>query len=360
MPQRKADFGNAPINRLRAQGRLPDPPSNGVGASSGALASPTSQVAAGGQSSHITTDPRAPGAPIFRLRAAASRSGGGSTVLANNTLPASSAALSSRGSFHSGGNGWHGHDDFHHDDHSHGSSAVFLSAGFCDPWCWGSSSCLGFGWSSCWGCSDFSVGLCFGDSWCYPHYGYCSPCYYPGYSLYSPGYAYPVYPYAGTSIINYSTGSDFQAPTPEVGAEAAALPAAPAGDMETVYRSSSDHGPMAWSDTAASIVNSTLLAPADQRIAAARQYLGKTPAGAWEVTFEGRQDVEGATELTCRGTTATSTGSQPTVVVRVNHNVGDLKPGQRLSVTGRLTELSVDDASNPGGMLVLENGDVSW
>ncbi len=117
---------------------------------------------------------------------------------------------------------------------------------------------------------------------------------------------------------------------------------------------------MAWSDTAASIVNSTLIAPADQRTAAAKQFLGKTPVGAWEVTFEGRQDIDGATELTCRGTTATNTGSAPTVVVRVSHNVADLKPGQRLSVTGRLTELSVDDASNPGGMLVLENGDVSW
>jgi len=287
--------------------------------------------------------------------------------LTNHPLPGSGVAVASQGSFHNGGNGWHGHDDFHsdnfhhdghHDDfhHSHGSTAVFVGAGFCDPWFWGSSWC---GPSSCWNsCSDFSVGFSFGNSWCYPRYPYASTCYYPGYSLYPTGYAYPVYPYAGTSVSTFY--ADYPAPMSDQVAAITALPAAPAGDMATVYRSNSDHGPMAWSDTAASIVNSTLVAPADQRNAAAKQYLGKTPAGAWEVTFEGRQDVDGATELTCRGTTATSTGATPTVVVRVNHNVADLKLGQRLSVTGRLTELSVDDASNPGGMLVLENGEVSW
>jgi hypothetical protein len=137
---------------------------------------------------------------------------------------------------------------------------------------------------------------------------------------------------------------------------------APAGDdMATVYRSNRDRGAMAWSDTAASIIDAVASAPADQRHAAAKQFLGRTPTGAWEVTYDGRQDFEGGiTDLTCHGTTATSSGGKPTIVVRVNHAVGALLPGQRLSVTGRLTELSVDDSSNPGGLLILEDGNVSW
>ena len=117
---------------------------------------------------------------------------------------------------------------------------------------------------------------------------------------------------------------------------------------------------MAWSDTAASIINALVAAPGDQRHVTAKQYLGRTPVGAWEATFEGRQDFDGATELTCRGTTVTSTGGRPTIVVRMNKTVGAITPGQRVSITGRLTEVSVDDSSNPGGMLVLEDAQVSW
>ena len=117
---------------------------------------------------------------------------------------------------------------------------------------------------------------------------------------------------------------------------------------------------MIWSDTAASIVNTMTTATADDRAKTARMYLGRTPVGAWEATFDSRQDSAGGTELICHSTATTANGQRPTIVVRVGRDVGQLQPGQRVSITGKLTELSVDDAGNPGGLLVLDNGNVSW
>jgi hypothetical protein len=406
-PKATQVVGNAPINRLGQPARRPDPPLVGSPRTD-VLASPSSPAvkfgsgAGRGNVANITTNPKSPGAPIMKLRAPALHESSvpaaptvpGVSHLANPQLSVDARVAAASGHWHDGhggfGHGFHGdHDGFGHHDHFH-SSFVF-STGFVFaptlPWC---GSRWGWGWGSGWGCSNFSVGFAFGDPWCYsypsysyypsyyPRYsGYYSSCYNPiGYSLEYPtyAYAYPVYPtyaydtsplYAdysvGTDYHSYSTQGQVYTTDGNMPSPAVARPAIPAGDdAVTVYRTTRDKGPMAWSDTATSIINALVIAPADQRHATAKQFLGRTPVGAWEATFEGRQDFDGVTELTCRGTAVTATGGKPTIVVRVNRTLGAIEPGQRLSVTGRLTEVSVDDSSNPGGLLVLEDADVSW
>jgi hypothetical protein len=284
-------------------------------------------------------------------------------------------------------NGFHASSFSHHDDH-HADGTFHASiyfgypyyyggyygyGGYCG-WNWGWNWCWGWNWNW-WGCGGYPYcgSYCYGYPTYYPRYcGYYGYCYNPiGYSLVYPSYAYPL-DYGSTTINNYyadpqpTDGSAPGAMLPDYHSYSSQaqtitsprLPSPPGEDTATVYRSTADHGQMAWSDTAASIVNAMVATAADQRAAVAKQYLGRTPSGAWEVTFISRQDVEGATELTCRGNTPTTTGNCPTIVVRVNHTVQAVDVGQTLSVTGRLTELSVDDANNPGGLLVLENADV--
>jgi len=300
-------------------------------------------------------------------------------------LPVDSAGGSSHWNGHGGSDGWHsdnwhggnghggdwhgGHDDHwshDHNDHWHGSWYPYHYYPY-----------YNYGYSSWWGwpCSGLSIGFSYG-SYCWPYSSYLTsyPYWGGGYTYYNPvSYAmsYPAYSPMdyGTTINNYYTGSEVSGVT-GMGSMPGPVyvdngykpqpPQAAADDAATVYRSAANHGPMAWSDTATSIVNAMVGAPADQRASVAKRFLGRTPSGAWEATFEGRQDIENATELTCRGTGVTTAGGRPTIVVRVNHKVDALTPGQRLSVTGRLVEVSVDDSSNPGGVLVLEDSDVSW
>jgi hypothetical protein len=257
------------------------------------------------------------------------------------------------------GGDWHGHDGHwshgHHDDHFHGSFFIGFGWPYYYP----------YSYSSCW---PYSYSLYYGSSWCWPYSGYYPSYYNPvSYAMSYPTYAPMDYGGYGTTINNYYNTAPAGDPGVAMGAAApsyadngAFKPAPPADDTATVYRSFVNRGQMAWSDTATSIINAMVGAPADHRAAVAKQYVGRTPTGAWEATFEGRQDVENATELVCRGTGTTTTGGRPTIIVRVNHKVDALTPGQRLSVTGRLVEVSVDDSSNPGGVLVLEDADVSW
>jgi hypothetical protein len=138
-------------------------------------------------------------------------------------------------------------------------------------------------------------------------------------------------------------------------------PYEPAPAMEepiVVYGASGPNGELRWSDTAASIVNDVLYST--DRARAAQRYLGRSIQGAWEVTLESKQDVGRGVELVCRAITPAANGEPPTIIVNVPRAVGDLEPGRRLSVTGRLMELSVNDPQFAGGLLVLDEGDVSW
>ncbi len=256
---------------------------------------------------------------------------------------------------------------------------------------WGSN----YGWSASIGFSSGYYSETYYHPWhyrpAYYSYGYCSS---PlSYSLLYPTYSYPVYldPYPVTTYVypssttvyasasEYSAGSllDYSSPAPQADYRAYASPApvgnvyvndgltpkpaAAAGAGETgpvVYRSTGDQGALAWSETPGGIVNHML--SSDTRQEDSQRFLGKVLAGGWEATFESQRATAEGAELVCRGATAAGTGVRPTIIVQVSRTVAGLEAGQRVSVIGRLTALSVSDPQYAGGMLVLSDGDVSW
>jgi len=133
-----------------------------------------------------------------------------------------------------------------------------------------------------------------------------------------------------------------------------------AASAATVFRATQDQGPMDWSVTATSIINAVMSAAPNQRARTAAKFLGRTPVGAWEVTVEDAP-LEGQTgQMMCRSAVETQGGQRPILLIRTVGAVGGLERGQSLRIRGRLVELCVDDPSYPGGLLVLEDADVSW
>lgn len=126
----------------------------------------------------------------------------------------------------------------------------------------------------------------------------------------------------------------------------------------TVYKATSSQGAMAWSDSPAAIVNA--LSASQNPAQDSQRYLGRLLPGGWEATLENKRTTADGTELICRGTTATGTGTRPTILVRISRDASTIQPGQRLTVIGRLTELSLNDPDNAGGLLVLSEGDANW
>jgi hypothetical protein len=307
------------------------------------------------------TSPFTPGSPIIHARtnplthAAAAPNTVGHSSATSLSVDSRVAAATHGFNAHSGHDDFH-HDFWHHDGHSHDGhhdhhdhDTFFISAGIWWPFGWW----YGYPWYS------------------YPYYPYYP--YYYGYPYgdgypygYPVGYGtgYPLCPTDGSTIINYSNQED----TPAMASEQSdndyrayssqvQSPAPSTAESVTVYRSNRDNGAMAWSDTAASIVN-TMVYSTD-RAKTAQQYLGRTPTGAWEVMFQSSNEYKGGTELVGTGITPTGSGQQPTIIVHMTGNASGFTAGERLSVTGRLTEVSVDDPDYPGGMLLLENGNVS-
>lgn len=227
---------------------------------------------------------------------------------------------------------------------------------------------------SYWGSSYYSYS--YSDPLCYTtRYSYYrSPLTYSlSYPIYEPAYSSTTYIYTddGSYSQGYADGllsGTYRGQLLDYSSKAAvdyrayATPSyepAPAIDEAiVVYGASSARGTLAWSDTPISIVNDVLRSADRARVA--QRYLGKSVQGAWEVTLDQARALDNGVELTCRGMADSGTGARPTIIVVVPRGVGDLVPGQRLSVTGRLMELSVNDPQHPGGMLVLEDGDVSW
>jgi hypothetical protein len=172
----------------------------------------------------------------------------------------------------------------------------------------------------------------------------------------------------GTDIPSYSSSTtilDYSAKLPTdyrayVTTESAPTYSAPAASEEPIilYQATRDGGEMVWSDTPTSIVNALL--NSTDRGREAQRFLGKSIAGAWEVTLENARRTETGMELTTRGTTAAGTGVRPTIIVNLRRVELGLETGQRLSITGRLSELTVNDPENAGGLLVLDDADVSW
>jgi hypothetical protein len=131
----------------------------------------------------------------------------------------------------------------------------------------------------------------------------------------------------------------------------------------TIYRASDFGGTLAWSDSPSSILYTVASASRDARADAAGNFLGRSPAGAWEVTYEKWRRTAIGPELTCRAALPNEAGWRATVVIRLKDAAIDpverLRAGQRLSVSGFLSELTIDDPNHPGGLLILEDGKMS-
>lgn len=128
----------------------------------------------------------------------------------------------------------------------------------------------------------------------------------------------------------------------------------------TVFQSAGASGMMDRGQTATSIVSIVKAEQGDARANAAESFLGKTPAQAWAVTFEGVQEVGGVKEIRCRPIDSLSSGYKPTIIVR---GTGDSNTPPRQSrgfVTGRLAAISVDDPAYPGGLIVIDDGWLKW
>jgi hypothetical protein len=223
----------------------------------------------------------------------------------------------------------------------------------------------------------------FGAPWwyyrrsCTPYYNhfflsqYCAPTAF--YSTPSWSYTYLDNGYAGTdygsgvtSIVgdygadtapaaSYSGSYPMYVESPSLGERGAPVEA-PAGP--TIYRASTVGGVLEWSDTAASIADDLLSASTADRTNQAARFLGQTVRGGWEATYDSDRQAGGVREIICIATGQTASGAHPIIVVQVPSTDQPFRVGQRLTVTGRLIEMSVDDPSAPGGRLVLEQGAV--
>jgi len=128
----------------------------------------------------------------------------------------------------------------------------------------------------------------------------------------------------------------------------------------TVYQSAGVAGVMDRAQNPASIISVIRAESGEARANAAESYLGKSPAQAWPVTFEGIQETGGVKEMRCRPIDSLSSGYKPTIIVR---GMGDSNMPPRQSrgfVTGRVAAISVDDPAYPGGLIVIDDGWVKW
>lgn len=170
-------------------------------------------------------------------------------------------------------------------------------------------------------------------------------------------------PDSGTGAIRVL--SDAAPPGPAAGAMAsdAGFSSVHKPTSVTIYRASDYGGTLAWSDSPTAIVYAVTSASRDDRADAAGKFLGRSPAGAWEVTYEKWRRTALGPELTCRAALPNEAGWRATVLIRLKDSAIDpverLRAGQRLSISGFLTELSIDDPNHPGGLLILEEGKMS-
>jgi hypothetical protein len=159
------------------------------------------------------------------------------------------------------------------------------------------------------------------------------------------------YPYAGTSgVVTYVNGS---VPVAYEAAPIYVAPPAAAASVATVYRTDARLGQMEWAAVPSSIVEAVAGVGPEFRAPAASRFLGRVPAGAWQVTFESQEREGGVVIAQCRGVTASQLG-HPTIHLILESELTGVRPGDLLAVSGRLAEVTIDDAGHPAGRLVLD------
>lgn len=237
--------------------------------------------------------------------------------------------------------------------------SFFFSTRSCDGWRFGSWPCTAgrYGWSgSCWrGCSDSWTRSSFSFCQCTRHtFSTWSSCGIPSIIvgceplIVTPEPSSTMWFHDAKPIIAEGIADTDSSPT----ARSSFVPA-------TIYRDDSVRGHLRWSATATSIINEIAAAPLQDRAYNAAEFLGRAPVGAWEATFVSARAVQDGFEIMCHGTLMTRSGSLPTLFIRVEKNEPNLKRGDRLSISGRIVEISVDHPDYPSGLIRLEDGKVS-
>lgn len=316
------------------------------------------------------------------------------TPMSDSASPFDATGRGRGGSGHgSGGQGsgnWNGnhHDHHDHDGHGHG---------------WGGDHHNNW-WGNDGRChSHWSFNFYFGSAWYWgtPYYSaYYAPYYTPYYPTYYTPYYRPYYTtyyspyrsytttyissswYGGSAVTTYQTVDYSPFPqydwvgTFDAGNEATTVvyrplvEAAPAGPrivqvqppafQPTVYRSTELAGVMGWSDTPEAIVGSLASSTVESRAGVAGQFLGRVPAGGWDVGFEADKVQDGVRELWFRSLVPNSRGQRVLIVVRPKGTTSQLFAGQRVQITGRLAEICVDDPFEQAGRVTLEDGSIKY
>lgn len=270
---------------------------------------------------------------------------------------------------------WDGYNDGHRDGYRRGYRNGYSDGRWDDCWSprhrWGGWYGWGVGWgSSCWSGWSFSIG------WSAPVVYYSSPVYY-----YTPVYRSSVV-YSSTSWYGASsvTTTTYYDPSPRceivdfcdvVAAPTttivyAAAPTERVVDVNlpsyqpTVYRSDELAGVLGWNDTPDAVVGALMSVSPSDRAAASANYLGRVPAGGWDVGFEADKVVDGERQLWFRSLTPGPRGQRALVVMYPKTSVPTMYAGQRVQITGRVAEICVDDPFEQGGRVTLGDGSVKY
>jgi len=132
----------------------------------------------------------------------------------------------------------------------------------------------------------------------------------------------------------------------------------------TYYEASDVGGVLNFDETPITLVAEMRGVYGDARANLAGEILGRTPAVPWDVVFEGVQERklgagELVRELRARSIAVDVNGYSPTIILR-GYN-GATPPLLRQGLlTGRLSQICVDDPAYPGGYILLEDGAVKW
>ncbi len=292
----------------------------------------------------------------------------------------------------SGGHGYGGHGSGHDDrcnDGRHNHHGHHGWGGHHDNW-WGNDGRCHSHWS---------FNFYFGSSWYWgsPYYSgyytpyyttYYTPYYRPYYtSYYSPYRSYTTTYissswYGGSAVTTYSTVDYSPFPQYEwvglldTGNESTTVVYRPLGEtvpagprivevqppafQPTVYRSTELAGVLGWNDTPEAIVGALASSTLESRAGVAGQFLGRVPAGGWDVGFEADKVQDGVRELWFRSLNVNSRGQRTLIVVRPRGTTSQLFAGQRVQITGRLAEICVDDPFEQAGRVTIEEGSIKY
>ncbi len=134
----------------------------------------------------------------------------------------------------------------------------------------------------------------------------------------------------------------------------------PPAFQPTVYQSTELAGVLGWNDTPEAILGAVASSTAESRPGVAGQYLGRVPAGGWDVGFEADKVENGVRELWFRSLSVNTRGQRALIVVHPKGITSQFFAGQRMQITGRLAEICVDDPFEQAGRMTIEEGSIKY